>query len=229
MLKAQKKISKKEIKEDKLVKAYFEARVWIEQNRKYMSYIIGIPLLLVVITIVWTQKRKDWNETATTMLSRVMPLYEQGRYEEAIHGVPQQGIQGLEVIVQEYGSTSAGEIATLYLAHSYKNLENYEKALEYYKEVDISDPILEASALAGAGICYEHVGKYEEAAECFEEAASKGIPVVQAAENLQRAALNYALVGNTEKAKKLLTIIKKEYSKSPQARDIDKLLAQITA
>lgn len=229
MLKAQKKISKKEIKEDTLVKSYFVARAWIEQNRKYLSYIIGIPLLIVVIAVVWIQKKKDWNETATTLLARVMPLYEQGRYEDAINGVPQQGIQGLQVIVDEYGSTPAGEIATLYLANSYRNLENYEKALEFYSDVDVRDPLLKASVLVGKGICYEHFGKYEDAAECFEEAASLELPEVQVAENLQRAALNYSMAGKQNKARDLFIAIKKKYPQLPQARDIEKYLAQVTA
>lgn len=229
MLKAQKKISRKEIKEDQLVTTYFTARTWIEQNRRLVNYIVGSVVVLVVAIVVWTQKQKDWNETATTLLARISPVYEQARYEEAINGVPQEGAQGLETIVQEYGSTPAGEIAKLYLANSYAALGQYEKALEYYDDVDLDDPLLYSAALAGKGICLEHLGRYEEAAKSFEKAAVKGLKDIQAAENFQRAALNYASAGEKEKAIELLTKIKKEYPTSPAARDVEMLLAQVSA
>ncbi len=229
MLKAQKKITKKEIKEDQLVTAYFKAKMWLEENRKYLSYIIGIPLLLIVALVVWNQKKKDWNETATYMVARIMPAYEQGKYEDAINGIPQDGIQGLLTIVQEYGSTPAGQIAKLYLANSYKELGQFDKALEQYNDINIDDPLLYATALAGKGICLEHLSRYEEAAKAFEKAASKGVEEIQTAENLQRAAWNYYTIGNKSKAFDLLTKIKKEYPNSTAAKDIEKLLALVSA
>jgi len=228
MLKAQKKISRKEIKEDKLVTTYFTSRVWIEEHRRIVGYIIGIPIAIIIIALIWTQKHKDWNETATTMLARITPVYEQGKYEEAINGIPQEGVQGLEVIVQEYGSTNAGEVAKYYLANSYAQLGMYDKALEYYDDVDISDPLLSAAAISGKGNCLEHLGKYKEAAVCFEKAAKKGVEV-QKPENLLRAALDYGIAGEKEKAVDLLNKLKKEHPNSTSARDAEKFIAQFSA
>ena len=49
---------------------------------------------------------------------------------------------------------------------------------------------------------------------------------MQAPENLQRAAANYAAVGKKEKAIELLQMLKKEFPSSSYARDVDRYIAQ---
>jgi tetratricopeptide (TPR) repeat protein len=226
MLKPQKKISKREIKEDKLVTKYFEARGWIDENTKILSY-VGIGLVgLVIIGFLWSKSRADSNEKATVMLAKVTQYYDDGRYEIAINGVPQEGTQGLQAIVDEHGSTQAGEIAKLYLANSFFALKQYDKALSMYDDISISDKMTTASAYAGMAACYEAKGDFSHAASYFEKAASKNMTVMQAPENLQRSATNYAASGKKDKAIELLQMLKKEFPSSLYARDADLFIAE---
>ncbi|MGD1045941.1 MAG: tetratricopeptide repeat protein [Bacteroidota bacterium] len=226
MLKPQKKISRREIKEDKLVTKYFEARQWIDANTKILSY-VGIGLAaLVVIGFLWSKSRVDSNEKATLMLAKLTPYYDEGRYDLAINGVPQEGTQGLQAVVDEHGTTQAGEIAKLYLANSYFALKNYDKALSTYDDISISDKMITASAYAGMAACYEVKGDFSHAASYFEKAASKNMTAGQAPENLQRSATNYAAAGKKEKAIDLLQMLKKEFPSSSYARDVDRFIAE---
>ena len=226
MLKPQKKISKREIKEDKLVTKYFETRKWIDENTKFLSY-VGIGLVVVVVIgFLWSKNRADSNEKATGMLAKLVPYYDEGRYELAVNGVPQEGTQGLQAVVSEYGSTHAGEIAKLYLANSYFALKDYDKALSMYDDISISDKMITASAYAGMAACYEAKGNYSNAASYFEKAASKNMAAIQAPENLQRSAKNYAAAGKKEKAIELLQMLKKEFPTSSYARDVDLYIAE---
>ncbi|RPI06735.1 MAG: hypothetical protein EHM64_01800 [Ignavibacteriae bacterium] len=229
MLKPQKKISKREIKEDKLVTKYFEVRQWIDANTKILSYVgMGIAAL-IVIAFLWSKSRADSNEKATAMLAKIAPYFDEGRYDLAINGVPQEGTQGLQALVDEHGSTHAGEIAKLYLADSYFAQKNYDKALSTYDDISISDKMITASAYAGMASCYEVKHDFSHAASYFEKAASKNMTEVQAPENLQRAAANYAASGDKEKAVELLHTLKKEFPNSPYARDIDRYIAEYSA
>jgi tetratricopeptide (TPR) repeat protein len=226
MLKPQKKISKREIKEDKLVTKYFEARQWVDENTKILSY-VGIGLVgLVVIGFLWSKSRADSNEKATAMLAKVTQYYDEGRYDLAINGIPQEGTQGLQAIVDEHGSTQAGEIAKLYLANSCFALKNYDKALSNYNDISVSDKMITASAYAGMAACYEAKGDFGQAASYFEKAASKNMTTVQAPENLQKSAINFAAAGKKEKAIELLQMLKKEFPSSPYARDVDRFIAE---
>ncbi len=113
MLKPQKKISRREIKEDKLITAYFNTRSWLEQNTKIISYVaIGLAAVAVII-FLWSKNKAESNDKATAMLAKVIPYYDQGNYNAALNGIPQEGTQGLQAIVDEHGSTNAGQIAKL--------------------------------------------------------------------------------------------------------------------
>jgi tetratricopeptide (TPR) repeat protein len=229
MLKPQKKISRREIKEDKLVTAYFNTRGWLEQNTKIISYVaIGLAAVAVII-FLWSKNKAESNDKATAMLAKVIPYYDQGNYNAALNGVPQEGTQGLQAIVDEHGSTNSGQIAKLYLANSYYALKDYEKALEYYDDISVSDKLVSASALAGVAACYEAKGDFSKAASYFEKAASKNMTLAQAPQNLQRSALNYAAVGKKEKAVELLQTLKKEFPASSYARDVDRFIAEYSS
>jgi tetratricopeptide (TPR) repeat protein len=229
MLKPQKSISKKEIKEDRLVTTYFQARKWIEENKRIAGYIIAIPFVIAFLVFWWNQRTNERNMEASAMLAKVTPYYDEGRYDLAINGVPQEGIQGLQTIVDEYSGTNNGQFAKLYLANSYFGLKNYDKALEYYEDISISDKLISASAIAGAAACYEAKEEYEKAATAYEKAASKNMTIAQAPENLQRAALNYAAAGKKEKAVELFQTIKKQFPTSSVARDADLYIAEYSS
>jgi len=226
MLKPQKKVSRREIKEDKLVTRYFQTRQWLEENTKILSYVAIGLMGAAVIGFLWSKSRAESNEKATAKLAKVAPYYDDSKYDVAINGVPQEGILGLQAIVDEHGSTKAGEIAKLYLANSYFALKNYDKALEYYDDISIRDKMITASAYAGVAACYEVKGDFSKAASYFEKAASKNMTLVQAPENLQRSAINYAASGKKEKAIELLQTLKKEFPTSPYARDADRFIAE---
>jgi tetratricopeptide (TPR) repeat protein len=229
MLKPQKNISRKEIKEDRLVTTYFESRKWIEENKRLAGYIIAAPFVIAALWFWWSQKTTEANDNATTMLAKIAPYYDEGRYELAVNGVPQEGIQGLQAIVDEHGSTQMGQYAKLYLANSYFTMRNYEKALEYYDDVSVSDKMITASAIAGVAACYEAKGDFDKAASYFEKAASKNMTLVQAPENLQRSAFNYAAAGKKEKAIDILQTLKKEFPASSYARDVDLYIAEYSS
>jgi len=160
------------------------------------------------------------------MLAKVTPYYDEGKYDQAINGVPQEGTQGLQAIVDEHGSTKVGQLAKLYLADSYYALKNYDKALECYDDISVSDKLVSASAIAGVAACYEAKGDFSKAASYFEKAASKNMTPMQAPENLQRSAVNYAAIGKKEKAVELLQTLKKEFPTSTYAREVDRFIAE---
>ncbi len=229
MLKPQKKITKKEIKEDKLITTYFKARTWVEANRKLVTYIVAAPFVIIALLFWWNQKTDEWNDRANTMLARIIQYYNDGKYDNAINGVPQEGIQGLQAIVDEYGSTNTGEIAKLFLANSYFAQKEYDKALEYYDDISVKDKMLTAAALAGMAACYEVKGESKNAAKYFEKAALKNMSAVQAPNNLHKSAINYATSGNKEKAVELLKKLKKEFPTSTYARDVDRYIAEYSS
>jgi tetratricopeptide (TPR) repeat protein len=226
MLRKQKALSKRVIKEDKLVTTYFNAQTWINQNRRLASYIVGIPVGLIVIGFLWTQRQRDAETKTATQVSKVITYYDEGKYDQAIKGVAQEGTIGLAQIVDENTSTTSGKMATFYLGNAYFALREYDKARAAYEDASFGDKYLMAATYSGIASCYEAKGENQKAAEYFEKAASRNMEPLQAPENLLRAASNYSAVGKKGKAGELLNIVKREFSNSPLARDIDRYIAQ---
>ena len=225
MLKPKKKIPKREMKEDKLVSTYFEATNWYEENKKMVSSVFTGLIVVIVAAVVIRNNMVSSNEKATSEFSKVMKYYDEGNYEAAINGVPQENVRGLQAVVNDYGSTKSGNFAKFYLANSYFANSSFDKALPLYLEVSVNEDLLQASSLAGAAACYEAKRNSASAATYYEKAAMVGKGNTQAPEHLQHAAMNFAASGNATKAIELLKKIKKDYPTSSIAREIDRYIA----
>ena len=134
----------------------------------------------------------------------------------------------MKAIVDNYGSTEAGEIARFYLANSYFQLAQYDDALKQYEDFSGSDPLLKASAIAGIGGCYEGKKDYGKAAPQFEKAAGVLATNANTPEYLNSAARCYGLAGDKEKAITLLKQLKKDFPTSQYARDADRFISQFS-
>ncbi len=228
MLRPKKKISKRELKQDALVTTYAELTSFYETHKKNIS--IGITALVVVIiaAVVYFKNRSDNNEMAMTQLGSVYAIYDAGQYQLAIDGIPERNIRGLRSIVENYGSSNAGNIARFYLAGAYYQLGNYDEALKFFEDCSPADELMAVSRLAGMADCYEAKGEYLKAAENFEKAASKNSKDVSIADNLNNAARNYARAGEKEKALDLYRRLKKNYPSTTYGREADRYIEQLS-
>jgi tetratricopeptide (TPR) repeat protein len=229
MLKPKKKITKKEIKEDRLVTSYFEATTWYQNNKKIVNGALTGLVVLAIVIVAYLNNVNSNNQKATADLGKILSYYDQGKYDIAINGNLQENVRGLQSIVDDYGSTKAGGLATFYLANSYFAQGNYDKALKCYQNVNVGDDMVAASALSGAASCYEAKGDHAKAASTFENAAFKSAKDVNVSENMFHAAQNYLAAGNKEKASELFKKVKKDFPASSVARDIDRWIAQASA
>ncbi len=227
MLRPKKKITKKELKHDPVVSTYARATTFYYENKKYISYAVTALMVIAVAGFIYTNNRRASTEKAAAELGKVYQLFDGGQYSQAIEGIPERGIMGLKAIVENYSGPSA-ELARFYLANSYYYLGKYDESLQHFKECNHGDNILQASALAGAAACYEAKGDHVAAATYYEKAVDKASKSPSAAEYLHQAAYNYGVGGEKEKAINLFKRIRKDYPNSPQAREVDRYIAQFS-
>ncbi len=225
MLAKKKKLSKKEIKEDKLVTTFYEAKSFYEDNQTTIFSVVGIIAAIIIVAVLYTSKTGESNLSASVELTRVIKTYDAGLYQQAIEGKPGTQEIGLAKIVDEYGGSEQGELARIYLANAYYYTEQYDKAMEEFDNYSGSDNLLVAAALAGKAGCYEIEGNYELAAEYFSKAADVSKYVPSNPTYLLNAGINYLKIKNNSEAKSLLSKVKKDYSTSIAAREVDKYLA----
>ncbi len=226
MLAPKKKISKKEIKQDRLVETYFKLRTFFDENKKAILITMGSLVVIVLLVIYFVNRSIERDIQSTTLLGNVISLYDQGQYQLAIDGIPAKNIKGLKEVADKFDGTESGEAAKVLLANSYFNLGKIDEALKYYEDYDGDNKLFQATAYAGAASCYEIKGNKEKAAELFLKAAKVNPSEVYTPEYLLYSARIYAELGKKEVAKKLLEQIKKEYSNSAQAREFERYMIE---
>jgi tetratricopeptide (TPR) repeat protein len=225
MITRKKKLSKKEIKEDKLVSFLYKIESFYEENKRRI-FTYGIIFLVVVGAVyIYMNQIREENEKAGLELSRVMNLFDSGSYLEAIEGRQGTNIIGLKRIVEEYGSTENGETAKIYLANAYSYLGNYDEAIKYYEDYSGDINVLKASAKAGIAGYYATKQDYKKAADLYKEASSVTDINPQNPDYMLDAAVNYIEAGDKEESKVLLNKIKDDYKTSNAYKEVDKYLA----
>jgi tetratricopeptide (TPR) repeat protein len=229
MLKAQKKISKKELKHDALLDSLGRVTGFYEDNKKMVQYALAALVVLVIGSYAFVQNRATQNNDASAKLATVYPFYDKDQYQIAIDGVPERKVTGLKSTVEEYGGTNAGNLARFYLANCYFNVGKYDEALSNFDDFSASEQYLVVSRLTGIAACYEAKREYGKAAEQFEKAVAKYPKDVDAAVNLNSAAANFMLAGNKERAIELFKKLKKEYPTSQVAREADRHIQRLTS
>lgn len=225
MLTKKKKLSKKEIKEDKLVTTYYQVYNFVMENKNRVGMYVGGLIVVIAAVYFYISNKAENNRLAGIELSRVMNLYDVGSYLEAIEGRQGTNVVGLKKIVADYGGTENGEAAKIYLANSYQLLGNIEESYKYYKDYSGDNEVFKATALAGEAGYLAYKNDYEDAADLYLKAAHVSKENVLNSDYMLKAAVNFINAGKKEDAKDLLETIKKDYKTSTAFRDVDKYLA----
>ncbi|MDZ7292877.1 MAG: tetratricopeptide repeat protein [candidate division KSB1 bacterium] len=221
MLKPKKKLTRREIKQDKLVTTWFKINDYL--NRHYREVILGaMGVVLVIGLIILFRHLKSRDEQiASEKFVQARAEYNNQNYEVAI--------PILEKLVGEYGGTSSAGIARIYLANAYmlkKDYANAEKFYQQYLDQNHDDPILGASAAYGLAATHEERGDYAKAAKLYEEAANTYAKSYRAPQLLITAARCYKQAGQPEGARRALQKLLDKYPKSGLIEDAKLLLAE---
>jgi len=227
MLQKKKKLSKKEIKEDKLINFYKSSVDFFEKYQSKIFIYAGV-LVVVVAAIYFYLNQKNVNdEKAGLELSRIMTIYDKGSYLEAIEGIQGTNIIGLKNLVAEYGGTENGETAKIYLANCYSFLSNYDEAFKYYDDYNGSIDYFKAASLAGQAGYYAMKGDYDKASNLYLKASKQSQVNSQNPDYILNAGICFMKIGEKDEAKILFNKIKDDYSSSLANREVDKYLAAI--
>jgi len=195
MLKPKKKITKKELKEDKFVKYTLQAKTYLDENSKQVFTVVGSILAVVVIIILFVYIQGTKTEEAQAQLGIAQVEYSNLNYEKAINR--------LQKLTNEYSGTTEADQGLFLLASIQYQQEKYEDAKEYFHlflDSYSGSKILIASGYAGLAACYEKDENYLNAAENYSNAADIASDFVESDNYLYLAGLCYSKAGNKEMA-----------------------------
>jgi len=195
MLKPKKKITKKELKEDKFVKFTLQAKTYLDENSKQVFYMVAgiFGVALIIIAFAYTHNANV--EEAQAQLGIAQVEYSNLNYDKAI--------TRLERLIESYSSTNEADQGTFLLANILYQKERYEESKIYFEQFVDSysgSDILLASGIAGLAACYEKEQMYSDAAETYSKAASTAPDFVEADNYLYLSGICFSKAGETLKA-----------------------------
>jgi TolA-binding protein len=218
----EKKMTKRQMKEDKLVSTTFRVTEYVSKNQT--PFIIGVAALIVIASAImfFNMSSKKGKSEAASMLTQAEL--------NGASGSTDQYIADLQNIVSKHGGSTAGKIATLRLANTFFTRKQYDKAEQYFDTVlkkYSDDKMLAASAAAGKGACRELKSDYLTAAKLFREAAEKSPDQIWTPNYLLKAGQNFAKAGSKNEAKEVLEEIGTKYATSTEAGPAKRTLAEL--
>lgn len=221
----EKKESTAEQKVESIENALTKTERYIEENRKSLSIIFGGILAIVLIYIAFTKLYMGpREEKAINQMYIAEQYFEKDSFKLALNG---NGIYpGFLEIIDEYGFTKAANLAKCYAGISYLHLGDFQNAITYLEKFDSDDKLISNIALGGIGDAYAELGKNDDAIKYYLRAADKVKNDLTSPIYLMRAGILMEEKGDFKKAVDVYSRIEKEYSKSAEARQIEKYITR---
>lgn len=207
---------------------FSKAESFVVENKKSLLVIGGTILALVLLyvgyqTLIINPREKN----AAAEMFMAERYFEQDSLVKAING--DGNFKGFLALADEYGSTKSGAIAHYYLGFAYLRQGQYEEAIQALEEFNSSDEVLSALAYSGIGDAYLELNKMEDAVSFYKKAVAKSKDPFTAPVILMKLGMAYEMMNEGQKAVENYEKIKKEYTESTEARDIDKYIARASA
>lgn len=215
------KLSKKELREDKLVSFASKMERFYHENQNRVLGIIVVIVILIAGGIFLQRMSNESRMIESYDLTLAKTAFGQQKYDQAR--------VSLEKVISEYGGEVAAE-AKYYLARTDFEQGNFtaaEAAFRDYRKSFSGDDYTDCAVIAGLAASLEAQQKFEEAAATYEEAAQRYPKLAYSPEALVEASRIYLLINQTDNAKRVLTEIVARFPDSASAtkakQDLDKL------
>ena len=223
-------MSKKNIKAEanEFDEAIEVSKSFVEKNIKPLGYGIGAILVVVIGFLLVHQFYIVPNSNrADEALFKAQQLFMEGNYEKALNG--EGTSMGFLAVADKYGSTKAGNLATLYAAICYAQTDKYQEAVNMLEEYDdCGDEMVSPSSVALLGNCYAELGQNEKAVKLLLRAADKADNNTLSPMYLVQAGQIYESLGQNDKALDCYNRVKEHYMQSVQYSEIDKYIERVS-
>jgi tetratricopeptide (TPR) repeat protein len=201
---------------------------FINQNKKSLGIIVG-ALILAVGGYIFYQKVYVANKEkeAQSLLFYSEQNFNNDSLKLAINGDDVH--PGLEQIADEYGMSPSGNLAKYYLGMAYMRLKDYDKAIETLRGYDAKDEITGAIVYGAIGDAYMEKKEVDEAISYYDKAISEKPNNFSTPIMLMKSGIAHEAKGDYKEAKNIYQKLKKDYSSSTEAAQIDKYIARAEA
>lgn len=201
---------------------------FLEANQKLIGIIIGT---IVVVTVGYLGMNKFYLEPRSTEAQEQMFMaqnyFEKDSFNLALNGDGNN--PGFLDIIDDFGSTDAGNLAKYYAGVSYLQLGQFDNALEYLKKFSTDDLLLGPVSVGAQGDAQLELGKTDKAISLYTEAYKMNDNDLTTPLYMLKAGELLESSNKAADALKLYETIKQKFPESNEGRNIDKYIARAKA
>ncbi len=208
-----------------------------EKNKKMINYVGGSIALVVGLFVFYKfYYLPDKEKEASNEIFWAQTFFEKDSFNIALKGgymvrtsEGDKTMMGFEQVAENFGITAAGTLANYYAGICCLRTGQYEKAIEFLQKYDGNDMMVAPIAIGCIGDAHMELNRTDEALKYYLKAAEKNENDFTTPVFLKKAAFTYELKNNYQEALNIYERIKKEYSQSNEAREIEKYIAKVKA
>ena len=227
-------MAKKKTEEEKdevivdVEQVYSKTEDFINENQNVIIGVVGALIAVVVAFYAYNRVYLEpLEEEAHGQMFMAEVYFQKDSFDLALNG--DGNYLGFLDIADEYGNTSAGNLAHYYAGISYLRSGDYEAAIEELESFDGAGEMLGAVALGAIGDAYMELGDTDAALNSYEEAISASENNFTSPVYLQKAGFAAEKAGKFDKAIDYYTQVKEDYPTTNEGRNADKFIARAEA
>lgn len=199
---------------------------FLESNQKLIAIVIGA---IVVIAVGYLGLNKFYLEprskNAQDQMFMAQNYFEKDSFNLALNG---DGTNlGFLDIIDDFGSTDAGNLCNYYAGVSYLHMGQFDKAIEHLKKFDTDDALIGPISVGAQGDAQLELGKTEKALDLYTEAYKMNDNILTAPIYMLKAGQLLESTNKSADALKIYETIKAKFPESNEGRIIDKYIARI--
>ncbi len=196
----------------------------LEENKKIIIAVVAAIAIIVGGYIVYSRfYQKPREEKALKQMFVAERYFEQDSFKLALNG--DANYPGFLRIIDEYGSTKAGNLAYYYAGISYLHIGEFDNAIKHLKDFSSKDKMIAPLAKGALGDAYLEKGQIDEAIAQYKKAGESDNSFL-APMFLLKAALALEEKNDFQSALSIYETIKQKFPRSAEGRLIDKYIAR---
>jgi len=209
---------------------------WVIKNQKYIFVIVGVVAAVVLGYLGYNKFIQEPKEGEA-----MNDMYQAQQYfDQAVNGVEKdslynlalngaEGKYGMLDIINNHGSTKAGNLANYYAGMAYLNLKDYQNAIAYLSDFSSDDDALGPIAQGAIGDAFVQLNQASDALDYYVKAAEMKTNQFTTPMYLYKAGVIALQLNDNAQALKYFERIKDEFPKSSEATNIDVFIGKAEA
>lgn len=198
------------------------------KNKKQLTYVLAALVVIIGGYVAYDQLYvSPMEDEAQKEIYHAQQYFDIDSFSLALNG--NDKFKGFGAIADEYGSSKAGNLAHYYAGICNLRLGKYQEAIDHLESFSTDNKMISPMAEGAIGDAYVELGDLDKGVKHYVKAARMSKNKLTSPIFYKKAGLVYEEQKEYAEAVSVYETIKKDFSESQEAQDIDKYIARASA